>query len=93
MYIANLKNFFLLWVRVISEISGNSSSFIILLLYGFNDLLVLIVFVKKSLNNEFNVYYDANWKNISPSIRTGRMNAMSEEDQEILIDKARDCNP
>ena len=43
--------------------------------------------------NEFNVYYNANWKNISPSIRTGRMNAMSDEDQEDLIDKTRDCNP
>jgi hypothetical protein len=43
--------------------------------------------------NEFSVYYNANWKNISPSIRTGRMNAMSDEDQEDLIDKTRDCNP
>ena len=43
--------------------------------------------------NEFKVYYDANWKNISPGIRTGRMNAMSPEDQEDLIDKTRDCNP
>ena len=41
--------------------------------------------------NEFKVYYDANWKNISPGIRTGRMNAMSPEDQEDLIDKTRDC--
>jgi hypothetical protein len=41
--------------------------------------------------NEFKVYYDANWKNISPSIRAGRMNSMSDEDREDLLDKTRDC--
>ena len=41
--------------------------------------------------NEFKVYYDANWKNILPGIRTAQMNAMSPEDQEDLLDKTRDC--
>ena len=34
---------------------------------------------------------NGDWANISPSIRTGKMNAMSDEDQEELINKTREC--
>ena len=40
---------------------------------------------------EFTVYHNDNWKNISPSIRTGRMNSMSDEDREDLMDRTREC--
>ena len=41
--------------------------------------------------SEFTVYHNDNWKNISPSIRTGRMNSMSDEDREDLMDRTREC--
>ena len=40
---------------------------------------------------EFTVYYNNNWKNISSSIRTGRMAGLSEEDRELLTDRTIEC--